>query len=1612
MSHFRAISIHLFCLLVFVAALLPHLAQAAPEAAYTVTSTADSGPGSLRQAILDTNANPGTDTITFAIGAAGSQQTFQPTSALPTITGPVIIDGWSQGGADYTGLPLIELNGALAGNQAVGLTLNGGSSVVRGLVITGFAIGGFAGGIRLQTGGNNWIYGNYIGVNFTGDTRVANTRGIWIDGGSSNNRIGTNADGVNDVAERNVISANVEQNIWIYQPSTTSNKIMGNYIGLNAAGTAAVGSNNQTVAATGILVQEASYTVIGTDGNGQGDELEGNVISGSILNINLTGTTNLNESHHNRISGNLIGTNASGTASVGIQAEGVRVYVAHDNLIGTDGDGVSDALEGNLISGNIDFGVMLQQTGALNNVVAGNKIGTDITGLAAIPNGTGSSPRAGILLGGFGNRIGTNSDGVSDDLERNLISGNANVAVYAIYFNNLPNPLAPPTIIAGNWMGVDVTGLAALPNNYGIGNKSSSPTIIRDNVISGNTYDGISTHSSNMLVTGNRIGVGADDATPLGNGQNGLFLSGNENVIGGTGPGEANIIAHNGTLSAYYSGVRVGNTGLSNTIRGNRIFANSQLGIDLHWPDGVNINDDGDPDTGGNNLQNYPIITFAQAYANGTTVIQGTLNSNPNVTYTLDFYYSSAADPSGYGEGEYYLGAATVTTDGDGDATFDATLPAAIPPNQFVTATATATHADGSTSEFSLAYASAGVLDVPIAGLAIQVSPPIYTDLPTSLIASVSAGTGVTYEWDFGDGQLGSGTTVEHSFTNPGMYTVTLSASNNSSIASVSAEINALEPANINGVIWNDRDADGFFGMGETSLNVVQDTIVSVTLQEPPHTMLTTGPDSSGSYQIFTPQAGLYQVEATKPTSCYFANCITTPNPTGVAMSEDGGVEINFGVAVPGFVYQPDDDGYIVGLAWLDSNGNGLPDPNEAPLNGHTVRLLDANGSEIATHVTGSAWSHGMYGFRISQPGEYRVQMDAPSGVYPASRAVDVYIADLRVVNAHLPFLSGGTIGGQVSGVSGAGISGAVLTVQPGNLQTLTASDGSYSFSGLTDGNYTLQLTPPVNHITEDGVTQRFVPAAINSGVIENWTLLRKGDLLIHANQVVNGQPLPIGFMWFDLLLNGSNVQTVQTNANGEALVQGLTPGTYSVRPWDNIVNTIPGIQFTPAERTVIIGNETSSIASFTGTLARSLNIFCRLPVAGQPGFACNYEILNINGSLLDQGSLPANQPATSNWNLTPATLEVRLIPDPNIPGQEGWPTHTQIVVLDQNTHANVYYPFNPTNPQTIAGYTYWDRCAPLGIRANGNNCTESNIPNNNGLPVLLYNASGVEIASTLTTNGTLWNTGYFSFTDLPVGLYRARVNLPSGYSPTTSVERWYNLTGVGSLELLEVGYQLNENQVLGGRVFLDTDSNGVYDEAWDDPAPGVSLEVTTPSGQVIANPVTGSNGGYLVSPINSGEYRVTLTHDGQTWMRDASIPIEGGVPLIDFAVPPNDGRPRLLVFIDGNHNSVVDAGEQRLANVAIRLSDALCGSSGAELQMVNSNDGGLATFNPVASGSTPVCAQAIDGLPDGLMPANPTGVNVPRNGGAPVALAVQPVNTLLVRTYLESNSNYTREQQ
>ncbi len=140
---------------------------------FSVANTDDSGPGSLRQAIIAANNLAGLDTIDFAIPGTGPY-TIQPLSGLPSIDDPVILDGTSQLG--FTDHPIIELDGSQTGGE-VGLSIGAGGSTVRGL-----AINRFAAGILLSGGGGNYLEGNYIGTNVTGKLAVGNqNNGIAIE---------------------------------------------------------------------------------------------------------------------------------------------------------------------------------------------------------------------------------------------------------------------------------------------------------------------------------------------------------------------------------------------------------------------------------------------------------------------------------------------------------------------------------------------------------------------------------------------------------------------------------------------------------------------------------------------------------------------------------------------------------------------------------------------------------------------------------------------------------------------------------------------------------------------------------------------------------------------------------------------------------------------------------------------------------------------------------------------------------------------------------------------------------------------------------------------------------------------------------------------------------------------------------------------------------------------------------------------------------------------------------------------------------------------------------------------------------------------------------------
>jgi CSLREA domain-containing protein len=270
-------------------------------------------------------------------------------------------------------------------------------------------------------------------------------------------------------------------------------------------------------------------------------------------------------------------------------------------------------------------------------------------------------------------------------------------------------------LIAGNFIGTDVTGAVALGNgSFGVDIADTADNSIggsepgTGNVISGNAEGGIFIHggqASLNSVFGNLIGTQVDGVSPLGNSGPGVVLDENASFsnlasdVSGTG----NTIAFNAGAGVLMRG------GTGNLVQANAIFANEGLGIDLGG-DGVTANDVDDSDTGPNDLLNYPVLTHVASYG-GRTYLAGSLTSTPGSFFTLDFYASGAADPSGFGEGQSFFGSLSVTTDAAGQAAFDVSFARSVAAGSFVTATAR--DVNGNTSEFSAALA------VPVASTLI-----------------------------------------------------------------------------------------------------------------------------------------------------------------------------------------------------------------------------------------------------------------------------------------------------------------------------------------------------------------------------------------------------------------------------------------------------------------------------------------------------------------------------------------------------------------------------------------------------------------------------------------------------------------------------------------------------------------------------------------------------------------------------------------------------------------------------------------------------------------------------------------------------------------------------
>jgi parallel beta-helix repeat protein len=451
-------------------------------ATFTVTNTADSGASSLRQAILNANANPGLDLINFAIPGAGTH-TIAPLTPLPFVTDPVILDGTTQPG--YAGSPLIDLFGGGGGTPVpYGLVVTAGGTLVQGLAVGGFSIDG----VLLAQNGGDVIAADYVGTDPTGKAAVPNGFGVVVAGGGA------------DQAGGNVLSGNTYYGLTLN--NTSGDVAANNTVGANAAGTADVGDTN------GLFF----------DSGANGNSVVDNVLSGCEFGVDLTGGAG------NVLQGNFIGTNAAGTAALE-NSDGVNITSpAGGNTVGG-----TTAAARNVISGNLGDGVTV--FGAGGNVIEGNFIGTQANGTSPLANG-----QQGVDLteGAANNTVGGAAAGAG-----NVIAFNGSDGV--LVGTNVPNtpPADPSQAGAGNavlgnsifgngLIGIDLGDKDGVTANDSLGhagpNDYQNFPALSLAVASGNSVLVTGTLSSTAN-TGFRIELFADPkADPSGHGQGQTFL--------------------------------------------------------------------------------------------------------------------------------------------------------------------------------------------------------------------------------------------------------------------------------------------------------------------------------------------------------------------------------------------------------------------------------------------------------------------------------------------------------------------------------------------------------------------------------------------------------------------------------------------------------------------------------------------------------------------------------------------------------------------------------------------------------------------------------------------------------------------------------------------------------------------------------------------------------------------------------------------------------------------------------------------------------------------------------------------------------------------------------
>src|SRR6266540_4021305 len=883
------------------------------------------------------------------------------------------------------------------------------------------------------------------------------------------------------------------------------------------------------------------------------------------------------------------------------------------------------------------------------------------------------------------------------------------------------------------------------------------------------------------------------------------------------------------------------------------------------------------------------------------------------------------------------------------------------------------------------------------------ISGIVYNDLNGDGIQNGSEGVlgGVTIELLNSSGSVIASTTTNalgaYSFSSltPGSYTVretdpngyTSTTANSVPVnvvagGTTSANFGDQQKGTISGTVFNDLNGNGLqdgseSGIGGVTIELIDSTGTVV------YSVITT----NGAYQFTNVLAGNYTVRENDLTG-YTS---TTANSVPVNVASGGSAIANFG---------EQQVGTISGMVFNDLNGDGLQDGSESGLGGVTIQLLNSAGTVVATTTT----TNGAYQFMNVPVGNYTVRETDPSGyTSTTANSVPVNVTLGGAANANFGDQQQGTISGTVfSDLNGdgtqdtgeGGLGGVTIQLldSAGSVVaiTTTAGNGSYLFSGLAAGSYTVREIDPAGYTS---TTANSVPVNVAPGGAANANFgdQQQGTVSGTVFSDLNGNGTQdvgeggLGGVTIQLLdSNGTVIATATTAGNGSYVFSGVTPGSYTVREIDptgyisTSANNVPVSIATGGAANANFGDQQQGTIS--GTVFSDLN-GDRAQNAGEGGLGgVTIELVNSSGTVVATTTTAGN----GSYLFSGVTAGNYTVHETDPSGYASTTANTVPVSIVAGGAATAN--FGDQQQSTISGTVFSD--------LNGDGTLDTGEIGIGGVTIELVDANGIVIATTTTLAD-----GSYSFTGVVAGNYTVRETDPSGYSSTTPNTVALSV-GAGSTGTANFGDRRQGS--VSGSVFKDLNGNGTQDTG-ESGLGGVTIQLLDSNGTVIATTTTAGDGSYIFTGVTPGSYTVRETDPtGYVSTTPNTVPVTigaGGAASANFG-DQQQGSVSGTVFSDLNANGTQGSGEGGIGGVTVQLINA----SGTIIATTTTAGDGSYLFTGVPAGNYTV--REID--PFGLTSTTPNSVpiTIVGNGAASANFGDRQVGTVTGRIFLDANGN------